>query len=165
MTGLIVDNEKYFKQIYERNVDALYRVCFIYFRGNKANIEDAIQTTFLQMLKKEIVFESESHERAWLITVASNTCKNMLKRKDNKNVSLEEYQYDISYNENKDSTRVLEALFNLPDKYKQIIYMHYYEGYSAVEISKMIGIKENTIYSYLSKGRELLKNELKEDFG
>lgn len=164
MTKLVIDSEKYFKQIYERNVDTVYKVCFIYLKGNKANVEDAVQTTFLQMLKKKMIFDSESHEKAWFITVASNTCKNMLKRKHNRNVSLDEYQIDVSSDDNNSSADVLEALFNLPDKYKQIIYMHYYEGYSGVEISKMLGIKENTIYSYLGKGRELLKNELKEDF-
>lgn len=164
MTKLVIDSEKYFEQIYERNVDTVYKVCFIYLKGNKANVEDAVQTTFLQMLKKKMIFDSESHEKAWFITVASNTCKNMLKRKHNRNVSLDEYQIDVSSDDNNSSADVLEALFNLPDKYKQIIYMHYYEGYSGVEISKMLGIKENTIYSYLSKGRELLKNELKEDF-
>lgn len=163
MTKLVIDNEKYFQQIYERNVDAVYKICFIYLKGNKANIEDAVQTTFLQMLKKEMIFESENHEKAWLITVASNTCKNMLKRKHNQNISLDEYQLDVANDKNEDNKDVLEALFNLPDKYKQIIYMHYYEGYSGVEISKMLNIKENTIYSYLSKGRDLLKEELKED--
>lgn len=163
MTKLIIDSEKYFKQIYERNIDTVYKICFIYLKGNKPNIEDAVQTTFLQMLKKEMIFENETHEKAWLITVASNTCKNMLKRKHNQNISLDEYQLDIASDENNDNKKVLEALFNLPDKYKQIIYMHYYEGYSGVEISKMLNIKENTIYSYLSKGRDLLKEELKED--
>lgn len=164
MTKLVIDSEKYFKQVYKRNADTVYKVCFIYLKGNKANVEDAVQTTFLQMLKKEMIFENENHEKAWLITVASNTCKNMLKRKHNKNISLDEYQIDVASNENKDNKSILEALFNLPDKYKQIIYMHYYEGYSGVEISKMLGIKENTIYSYLSKGREMLKDELKEDW-
>lgn len=163
MTKLVIDNEKYFQQIYERNVDAVYKICFIYLKGNKANIEDAVQTTFLQMLKKEMIFESENHEKAWIITVASNTCKNMLKRKHNQNISLDEYQLDVANDKNEDNKDVLEALFNLPDKYKRIIYMHYYEGYSGVEISKMLNIKENTIYSYLSKGRDLLKEELKED--
>lgn len=162
MRKLIVDSEKYFKQIYERNVDMVYKVCFIYLKGNKANVEDAVQSAFLQMLKKEMIFENESHEKAWLITVASNICKNMLKRKHNKNISLDEYQFDIA--SNGDNNYILEILFSLPDKYKQVIYMHYYEGYSGVEISKLLGIKENTIYSYLSKGREILKEKIKEDF-
>lgn len=162
MTTFVIDSEKYFKQIYDRHIDTVYKICFIYLKGNKANVEDAVQTTFLKMIKKKMVFENEQHEKAWLITVASNTCKNMLKTKWNKNISLDEHQIDIP-TKKEDNTDVLEAIFNLPDKYKQVIYMHYYEGYSGVEISKMLGIKENTIYSYLSKARDILKEELGDD--
>ena len=160
---VVVDSEKYFKEVYERNVDTVYKICYIYFKGNKANIEDAVQTTFLKMLKKKIVFENSEHEKAWLITVASNTCKNMLKLKANNNISLDEYLIDVKDDKSDNNSDVLEAILNLPDIYKDVIYMHYYEGYSGVEISKILNIKENTIYSYLSKGRDILKNYLKEE--
>lgn len=160
---LIKDNENYFKEIYERNVDTVYKICYIYFKGNKANVEDAVQTTFLKMLKKKMVFENSEHEKAWLITVASNTCKNMLKLKANNNISLDEYSIDVKDDKANQSSDILEAILNLPEIYKDVIYMHYYEGYSGVEIAKILKIPENTIYSYLSKGRNLLKDFLKEE--
>ena len=160
---IIVDEEKQFKEIYLRNIDMVYRVCFIYFKGNKASVEDAVQSTFLQLLKKKMTFENEEHEKAWLIKVASNICKNMLKLKNNNNLSIEELDLEIK-DTTKDTSYILDAVFSLPDKYKTVIYMHYYEGYSGVEISKILNIPENTIYSYLSKGRSLLKDILKEDY-
>ena len=160
---IIVDEEKQFKEIYLRNIDMVYRVCFIYFKGNKASVEDAVQSTFLQLLKKKMTFENEEHEKAWLIKVASNICKNMLKLKSNNNLSIEELDLEIK-DTTKDTSYILDAVFSLPDKYKTVIYMHYYEGYSGVEISKILNIPENTIYSYLSKGRSLLKDILKEDY-
>ena len=150
---IIVDEEKQFKEIYLRNIDMVYRVCFIYFKGNKASVEDAVQSTFLQLLKKKMTFENEEHEKAWLIKVASNICKNMLKLKSNNNLSIEELDLEIK-DTTKDTSYILDAVFSLPDKYKTVIYMHYYEGYSGVD----------TIYSYLSKGRSLLKDILKEDY-
>jgi len=160
MTEIIIDNEKYFREIYERNVDMVYRVCYIYLKGNKANVEDVVQNTFLQLLKKAMVFESTEHEKAWLIKVSINICKNMVTHWWNKKVPIEEV--DIKDNSS-DDKEVLKLIFLLPDKYKQVIYLHYYEGYSGVEIAKLLGIKENTIYSYLHIGREKLKEILKEE--
>jgi DNA-directed RNA polymerase specialized sigma24 family protein len=94
METYIKDYQQYFKKVYERNVDSIYKICFIYLRGNKANAEDAIQTTFLNMFKNETSFESLEHEKAWLITTATNTCKNILKSKWNKNISIDELNLD-----------------------------------------------------------------------
>jgi len=160
MTKVVVDSEKYFKEVYDRNVEMLYRICYMYLKGNKSNIEDAVQNTFLQLLKTEKVFDSVEHEKAWLIRVATNICKNMVTHWWNKKVPMESIDIrDDSSNENE----ILKLIFLLPDKYKQVIYLHYYEGYSGVEISNLLGIKENTIYSYLHIGREELKEMLKEE--
>lgn len=161
MESYINDYEKYFKEVYERNIDMIYRICFIYLRGNKSNAEDAIQTTFLNMFKKEIIFKNKEHEKAWLITVSTNVCKNLLKSKWNKHISIDELNIPYSENKNKD---ILQEVLKLPDKYKQVVYMHYYEGYSCVEIAKMLNTKENTIYSHLNKARAILKKNLKENF-
>ena len=160
MTRVLVDNEKYFKEIYERNIDMVYRICSIYLKGNKANTEDAVQNTFFKLLKSEKVFESIEHEKAWLITVASNICKNMVSHWWNKKVPIDDI--DIK-DESGSDDEILKLLYMLPDKYKKVIYLHYYEGYSGVEISNLLGIKENTIYSYLHVGREKLKDILKEE--
>ena len=151
-------DKQYIEELYERNVDRMYKICFIFFKGNKSNIEDAIQSIFVKVMEKNIVFDSLEHEKAWFIVATNNYCKNKVKHWWNKNVELD---FDV-LEENKIDQTLLEVL-NLPDKYKIPIYMHYYEGYSCNEIAKMLKTKENTVYSYLHRGRLLLKDMIEGD--
>lgn len=146
-------DKAYIEEVYERNVDRMYQICYIFFKGNKSDIEDAIQSIFTKVMDKQIRFESLEHEKAWFIVATNNYCKNKVKHWWNKNKELD---FDVKEEIKQDET--LEKVLSLPDKYKTSIYMHYYEGYSCVEISKMLGIPENTVYSYLHKGRLMLKN-------
>lgn len=152
------DKEEYIKQLYEQNVDRMYKICFIFFKGRKSDIEDAIQSIFVKVMDKNITFESEEHAKAWFIVATNNYCKNKVKHWWNKNKELD---FDVKDETKYDST--LEQVLNLPEKYKIPIYMHYYEGYSCVEISKMLKIRENTVYSYLHRGRLILKNMIEGD--
>ena len=105
-------------------------------------------------------FENENHERAWLIVTASNLCKNNLRhwfRK--KRNSFEEYMGVLKYEDSHDF-EVLDEVLALPDKYKTVIYMYYYEGYSTVEIAKNLDTGESTVRSQLLRGREMLKKSL-----
>ena len=79
----------YIEQIYEKNVDRIYKIGFIYFKGNKSNIEDAIQSIFLKVIEKNITFESLDHEKAWFIVATNNYCKNKVKHWWNKNKELD----------------------------------------------------------------------------
>lgn len=93
----------------------------------------------------------------------SQYMQNLLKSRWNKNVSIDELEIDIACSAREDK-EILQEVLKLPDKYKQVVYMHYYERYSGAEISKILGIKENTIYSHLNKTRAILKENLKEYF-
>lgn len=147
------DRNEYLEKLYEQNVDRIYKICFIFFKGNKSNIEDAIQSIFVKVMEKNITFESEEHAKAWFIVATHNYCKNKLKHWWNKNKELDfEVKDEIKQDE------IIEKVLNLPDKYKIPIYLHYYEGYSCVEISNMLNISENTVYSYLHRGRLILKD-------
>ena len=137
-------DKQYIEELYERNVDRMYKICFIFFKGNKSNIEDAIQSIFVKVMEKNIVFDSLEHEKAWFIVATNNYCKNKVKHWWNKNVEL---NFDV-LEENKIDQTLLEVL-NLPDKYKIPIYMHYYEGYSCNEIAKML--KKNMIEGDLNE--------------
>ena len=150
-------NDDEIQEMYERNIDMLYRIAYTYFKGNKSNIEDAIQDLFIKIIDKNIVFENIEHEKRWLIVALQNHCKNMLKRSWNKDIELEN---DVEDDEEDNS--LLELVLNLPEKYKLPIYLYYYEGYSCLEISKILNKKENTIYSDLNRGRNLLKMEMEE---
>lgn len=150
--------EKQISDIYERNVDRIYRLCFSYLK-NKDDAFDAMQNTFIKMIQKDMLFESEEHEKAWLIVTASNICKNVLAHWWRKNVSIEEWD-SLTRGQKQEDTEFLMVVLNLPVKYRIPVYLHYYEGYSSVEIGKMMGKNDATIRGWLKKGRELLGKEL-----
>lgn len=150
------DNE--IKEMYERNIDMLYKIAYTYFKGDKTKIEDVIQDVFLKVIDKNIDFKSLEHEKAWFIVSLKNRCKNILKSKWQNEVELD---FDVSEEQKDDS--LLERVLNLPEKYKLPIYLFYYENYTCVEIAKILKVPENTIYSNISRGRKILKIELEED--
>lgn len=150
--------EEEIKAMYERNIDMLFRICYQYFHGNTSMIDDPIQNIFLKIIEKKITFHDLNHEKAWMIRAIKNECLNILKRKDNNNLELD---IDIATYDGSDS--ILEYVLRLPEKYKMPIYLYYYEGYSAKEISKVLDESENTVFSQLCRGRELLKIDLESD--
>ncbi|MCR4615598.1 MAG: RNA polymerase sigma factor [Clostridiales bacterium] len=152
--------DKEFSEIYNRHVDTVYRVCFMFLK-NEHDTEDAVQDTFIKLMNYKGEFESEEHEKAWLIRTASNHCRDILKHFWRKTVSLEvvgesEDEEDKSF----EVDETLEKVLALPDKYKTVIYLYYYEGYKTYEIAEMIGRPDATVRGYLRKGRELLKINL-----
>ncbi len=148
-----------FTLIYEKYVDSVYRVCFMLLK-NTAEAQDAVQNVFIKLINRENNFDSESHLKAWLIVVAKNECKNILKSwfhsKREDNSVLE----SITYSEKEDS--IINEILKLPDKYKLPLYLYYYEGYSGEEISKMLNIRHSTLRTHLKKGREKLKSVMEE---
>ena len=131
-------------------------VAFTYVKSI-SDAEDIAQDTFLTYMIKNPVFESEEHEKAWLIHVAINKSKNYLKTPWRKNTSpLKE---DLCYLQ-EEEYYLLEQVLELDEKYKIPIHLFYYEGYSIEEISKIIGKKPSTIGTLLSRGRKILKIEL-----
>ncbi|OOM16030.1 ECF RNA polymerase sigma factor SigW [Clostridium saccharobutylicum] len=138
----------------------LLRLAYSYMK-NMYDAEDVVQEVFVQLLKNIEIFESDDHKRHWLICVARNICKNKLKSAwFKKHVELTEMEY---YDEYKDSS-VLNKVMELPLKYREIIYLYYYEDYTTVKIASIIGKKESTVRSLLSRGRNILKKELKEEY-
>jgi len=147
------------EDIYHRHVDTVYRVCFMFMK-NRAEAEDAVQTTFINLMNSNVSFKDEAHEKAWLIVTASNICKNNLKHWfRSKRSDYDDYLNHLRHIDSYDF-EVLEEVLSLPTKYKTVIYLYYYEGYSSVEISRTLGVKESTIRSWLYRGRKLLKKSL-----
>ncbi len=150
--------DKEIKEMYDRNIDMLYRISYTYFQGDKAKAEDVIQDLFLKVIDKNIRFENNEHEKAWFIVAIRNQCKNLLKRKWNEDVELD---FDIASNEQEDN--IIDLVMQLPNEYKLPIYLFYYENYSCIEIAKILNVPENTIYSYLNRGRKKLKIMIEEE--
>lgn len=141
--------------IYNRQYDTVYRVCFSFMK-NAEDAEDMMQETFLKLISSKKQFESEEHEKAWLVVTASNTCKDELRRWKRRL----EYIKSLFQQENvvwKEDDKVLEWVMELPVKYKQVIYLYYYEGYRTSEIASMLHCSESTVRNQLARGRRLLK--------
>ena len=148
-------SSKGFTQIYNRQVDTVYRICYSFMK-NPADSEDMVQETFLKLLSLGKRFENERHEKAWLIVTASNLCKDSLKKWWRKNESIEDH-FDTAA-EQKQEDSVLEYILQLPVDYKDAVYMYYYEGYSTAEIASFLKCPEATVRSRLSRARKQLKS-------
>ena len=143
--------------IYNRQVSTVYRVCYSYL-GNRADAEDATQNVFLRLLRSGASFESGEHEKAWLIRVSANLCKDVLKASVRKNVPLDAIPEPEAKPQEYDAT--LDIVLSLDEKYKDVVYLYYYEGWSTDQISGALGKPPSTIRSYLSEARALLRERL-----
>ena len=139
--------------------DMIRRICLLHLK-NHADTEDVLQKVLLKYVLRSDVFASAEHEKAWFIRVTLNSCKDLLKSLFRKRTVPLELLAEESASVLPENLEVIEAVLALPERYKLVIYLHYYEGYTAKEIGKLLNKKENTIYSLLSRGREQLKLEL-----
>ena len=115
---------------------------------------------FLKYVLSSVSFENEEHEKAWFIRVTINACKDLLKSFfRSRTVSLDEIAEQSSEMPT-DDREVLEAVLSLPPKYKDVVYLHYYEGYTAPQISRIFGKNVNTIYTLINRSRQLLRDKL-----
>ncbi|GKU78841.1 RNA polymerase sigma factor [Paenibacillus sp. L3-i20] len=147
-------------ELYGRHADMVYRLCYIYLK-NPIDSEDAVQSVFLRLIKNGTIFNDFEHEKAWLMVTARNYCKDILKNWwKTRRVTLDALPEVSSWNGNKPSGNVLERLLSLPEKYKTVLYLFYFEEYSVIEISEMLGRKESTIQTQLARGRKRLKIDL-----
>lgn len=142
----------------DKYADMVRRICMLHLK-NDADTEDIFQTVFMKYVLEPIVFESEDHEKAWLIRVTVNACKDLIKSFFRSHTQpLEDALACAEVRE--DHREVLEAVLALPEKYKDVIYLHYFEGYSAVEISGILKKNVNTIYTLLRRAKDLLRDRL-----
>lgn len=148
--------DEYIQHVLNKYSSMLIRLAFTYTK-NVTDAEDVVQDVYVNLIQRGMGFESEEHEKAWLIRVTINKCKNRLKSAWNRcNIPLNE---DISYLPEEES-EVLTTVLNLPVKYRTIIHLFYYENYSIKEISKMLKRSPGTVGTWLARGRKLLKKEL-----
>lgn len=136
----------------------VYRAAYSYL-GNHADAEDIVQDTFVKLLSHGGGFESDEHMKAWLIRVAVNLSKNLLKScRYTRQTELD----DSIPCESGEEHSLLQAVMALPPKYRTAIYLHYYEGYSAREIAAITGSTVSAVTTRLARGRERLKKTLLE---
>ncbi len=152
-------SEEEARRAIEQYSDLVRRLCMIHLKNN-SDTEDIFQTVFLKYVLSSASFESPEHEKAWFIRVTINACKDLLKSFFRKHtVSLDQVLDQPAPLEDR-HREVLEAVLSLPPHYKDVVYLHYYEGYTAPEIGHILGKNVNTIYTLLGRARRLLKETL-----
>lgn len=149
-------------EIYNRQVDTVYRICFSFMK-NQADTEDMVQETFLRLLSSGVIFQSEEHEKAWLIVTASNLCKDLLKKWWRKTEDIDDPALGLK-SPPFEVNEVLAAILKLPADQKCVVYMYYYEGYSTLDIAAYLNCPHATVRSRLARARKVLKKKLGGDF-
>ena len=141
----------------DRLFAAAFQVC-----GNAADAEDAAQEALLRYHISEKQFESEQHIRAWLLRVAINCAKNVSRSFFRRNtVPLEDYMDSLEFDSG-ESRQIFREVMNLPETYRLVIHLYYYEDYTVTEIGRILGLTESNVKVRLSRGRQKLKKALQE---
>ena len=142
----------------ETYADAILRLCYAYLK-NTHDAQDICQTVFVKLLTEPRTFESPQHERAYLLRMAANACKDLLKSPWRKRTCGLDACAEFSAPEPEES-EVQTAVNALPVPYRTVIYLYYYEGYSAAEIGSILGMPTATVHTRLARARTKLKGQL-----
>ena len=145
-------------EIYKRHVSMLHRVCFSYMK-NSADTEDVVSEVFVKLIRSGMIFQSTEHEKAWLLRTAINLCKDNLKHWWYNRANIDDYD-DLESKNPFMEDETLKIVMGLPERYKAVIYLHYYEGYSSAEIGKILRKPQSTVLYHMHIARKLLKEVL-----
>ncbi|ARK20124.1 RNA polymerase sigma factor [Sporosarcina ureae] len=153
-------DERDAKRMVDTYGNMLFSICLVIL-CNEKDAEDAVQDTFMTYVTKSPTFNDSEHEKAWLITIATNRCKNM--RRYNiirKHIDINDLQLNSKNNQNHD---LLDHLMRLPTKHKVVLLLHYVEGYKVDEIAKILTITTSAVKKRLQRGRVLLRERYRKE--
>jgi RNA polymerase sigma-70 factor (ECF subfamily) len=147
------------EQVIRQHSDTVWRVCLLYF-GQHTDAQDAFQETFIKYAMQKQEFNGQEHIKAWLIRVAANTCKDMLRHAHRKDQQLDA---SISAPVAPSGTmgEAVTAILAMDDPPRSAVYLSLYEGYSAPEIAGLLDVPVGTVYSWVSRGKKHLREVLK----
>ncbi len=143
----------------EQYGDMLYRICFLRLR-DRFDAEDAVQETFVRYIKKRPDIEDAEHLKAWLCRVAINICRDMSRKKKVRSYIPLDALSELA-GDDPESTEIIRSLSLLPEKYGNVLFLHYVEGYDVKSISKIVGCGESAVKMRLSRGRDRLRELLR----
>lgn len=152
-------SEKFITDVLNTYSDMVYKIAFSQTK-NKDDADDIFQQVFLEVVKNQKPFKNEEHLKAWLIRVTINFCKKLWGNAFNRHRA--ELVTDIPF-EMEEKSDLYRIVLTLPEKYRIVIHLFYYEDMSISQISTTLQIKENTVKSQLKRGREILREKLKGD--
>ncbi len=146
--------DEYISRVVKSYSDSMLRAAYSVLKSTD-DAEDAVQEAFLRLMQKNPHFSSEEHEKAWLLRVTINISKNMLKSAVRKNLPVTE---EIPFTD--ENSEVLSVVLSLPERYRTVIYLYYFEGYSIKEIAAVLKTPAATVGTRLARARNLLKGEI-----
>ena len=156
--------DEQFQEIVDRCGDTVFRLAYSYLK-NRADAEDVMQETLLKRCLETKPFASPEHEKHWLVRVASNECKHILRSPWRKRTApLEDAEEAAVFDEPAQSD-LFRQVMSLPPKYRAAIYLHYYEGYPVQDIAELMHAKTSTVQTWLMRARGQLLIQLQEAEG
>ena len=147
--------------IIERYGDLLYRLCILMLK-NEYDAEDLVQETVIKYYRKAPAFTDAEHEKAWLLRVATNGCRDLLRFRV-RHPQVDDAVFDQVSADAQD-TGILEALASLPEKYRLVLTLYYIEDCPIADIAKIIGRTPSAVKMRLQKGRKLLEKIYREAY-
>lgn len=144
--------------LYRRHIKMVYQICLMLMK-NKPDAEDAAQTVFRKVMEYPKPFRDPEHEKAWFIVTARNECKNQLKHWWRTSRAGEEALEHLAWEQPEDR-ELWEYVLSLPEKYRMVLYLHYYQGYSTLETAEILGKNPSTVRTWLVQARWKLKDIL-----
>ena len=152
------DARKNIEEIYRRRFDMVYRISFSYLK-NPSDTEDITADVFAKLMQKGIVFHDAEHEKAWLIRTTINACKDYLKHWWRGRADIANYEH-LQSNDSLHIDETLNAVMELPTRFKDVIYLYYYEGFTSEEIAILLRKPPATIRGHLREARKILRGVL-----
>lgn len=138
----------------------LFKLCFTML-GNNADAEDAVSDVIVKYITNSPAFTDEEHKKAWLIKVATNICKDILRFNKRRNyINIDDVQEYCKTNESID---IVSDILQLPEKYRSVIYLYYIEGYKTKDIANILSVSPQAVRKRLQYGRDMLKIEYGKD--
>ena len=150
------------EEIYDRYANLLFRLAFSLLLS-KEDAEDAVQEVFIKFVVKKPAFNDVEHEKAWFVRVTINLCHDLQRRRKIRSYTPLEEISEIPHGEEK-SYSMLEDVFELSEKYKTVILLHYFEDFSVEEIADILKISKSAVKMRLKRGRDLLKGKLEKEY-
>jgi RNA polymerase sigma-70 factor (ECF subfamily) len=149
------------EDIYMRHFDMVYRVAFSYLK-NAHDTEDAVADVFVKLMNKGAAFQSDEHEKAWLLRAAINICKDRLKHWWRRRIDIDDCE-NLQSDDPFHIDETLKAVMELPTRYKDAIYLYYYEGYTTEEVAGILKKPRSTIRNHLREARNILRGVLEDE--
>lgn len=157
--GVSLKSEEDLNRVMEAYGDMVRKICFVHLK-NRHDTEDVFQNVYMKYLLHAGFFESAEHEKAWFARVTINACTDLLRSLARRRWVPLEVISEEADSLDSSSAEILEVVLKLPEKYRNVIYLHYYEEYTAAQIAGILGKKENTVYTWLSRAKDILRDKL-----